>query len=129
MYRNVIVFDGETGRKMDYSIAPGENKFNGFVEENTGKRFLVESRTPDYEIVKKTPVYHFGTYVRTEGYKKPSIYKRPFPGFRRDEYKYQFTNTISKTTWETHDVYYNERLNKFLDKTRTRTTLNDYYIF
>lgn len=129
MYKNVNVYDSETGRWLNYEVTPEANKCNGYVEDSKGRIFQFSKPTAKYEYKKEIPTYHTTIEVYPCGRRKPSIYKRPFFQCTRDEYKYAFTNVIRKTKEETHDVYYNERKDKFIDRVSTSSWFNETYCY
>lgn len=126
----MLVYDDNKGRWADYTVTPTDNKFNGYVEDNQGRLFQFSKPAEKYIPVYKTPKYYTTVDIWVDKSKrKPSIYKRPFPLCTRDEYKHQFTNVVRKTVEETHDVYYNAKRDKFIDKVSTETWFNDSYIY
>ena len=129
MYNNVLVYDNDKGRWADYTVTSNANKFNGYVEDSKGRRYEFTKPSEDYCYKREIPTYHTRIDIYPCGKRKPSIYKRPFPFCTRDEYKHLFTNVIRKTVEETHDVYYNNRRDKFIDKISTDSWFNESYIY
>jgi len=126
MYKNVEIYDSKTGRWMDYTVTPTANKFNGYVEDNKGRLFEF-SNSPYSE--KEIPTYPSYYNVVPIGKRKPSIYKRPFLILPREEYKHVQTLVKRKVTEERHDLFYNARRNKCIDKVTTSSWFNETYGF
>ena len=57
-------------------------------------------------------------YVRKTAV-KPSVYKRDWFQCYKDEYKYAFTEKVTRTTTREKDVYFNAERGKFVTKTRS----------
>ena len=123
----MLVYDNDKEMWADYTVTPTANRFNGYVEDSKGRLFQFSKPSSGYKYEKEIPCYYTNIEVFPCGRRKPSIYKRNFPCYRRDEYKHLFTNVIRKTTEETHDVYYNDRRDRFLDKISTKTWFNEDY--
>jgi hypothetical protein len=128
MYKNVQVYDSGSDRWMDYSVTPTANEFRGYVNDSKGRTFMFTKPDADYEYTSSIPTYYTGVTLGKTHTRKPSVYKYS-PIFRKDEYKYQYTNVIRKTKEEIHDVYYNARRNRFLDKVSTSNWFNETYGF
>ena len=98
----MYIYNNENDRWMDYTVTNTENRFNGYVEDNKGRRFEF---TRPCVCEREIPVYRYPCG------KRKSIYKRSFLNCRRDEYNYLYTDVT--------DVYYNYPKDRFLKKTYT----------
>lgn len=106
-YIDVIVTAGDSLKS--FTIDNDDVRCNGYVRP--GMQFHTKDENGMY-----VPVENRKEYVIKKVYTKPSIYKRKWCGLNRDEYKYAFTEKITKTTTNEKDVYYNSQRDKFISK-------------
>ena len=72
-----------------------------------------------------TPRYNKTSYKINKTTTKPSIYKRDWFQCRKDEYKYAFTERTTRVTTTDKDVYYNDRKDRFISKSKVS---NDFTV-
>jgi hypothetical protein len=108
----VTVFNTQLGRWIDYDVS---------TTANTPKGISFYSRDEDGYY---SPTYREEFIVKKV---KPSIYQRPIFRCKADEYKYQYTEKKTKTVTTESDIYYNDRRDRFITRTKSNTNVRTIY--
>ena len=109
MYKEVTCWNtGNTYRVTDTQNLP------------VGMRFYTQDEDGYY-----SPTYNRYKCKIDKTSVKPSIYKRDWYRCKADEYKYAFTERTTKVTTTDKDVYYNDRKDRFITKSKVS---NEYTI-